>query len=472
MKIVPEELSGLLSDSEFKVFHQACGTGFRQDVLRFLSATMDEARLSASSTIAQKVLDTIGIADAGLFREAVLRRELFGTIAYNKQRDHSSHTIYNYLLGWYFCVKCPLMRDALEQAFTERAVPNSNVRPFHKMSTYFGAIWQYASLLHDIGYMFEGNISRMSFEDSSKQAAIGARVARQYFNRTIWVECDIELRSMRSELFKGPTADLHPPPFDRTGTLGDIADELRNIGSLDKLIAAVNEKCDDLDILKHNKPTVDDFSGDAFDIWVSYYDKFKKPNMSKRMKSVRTIFNKLIDQGFPDTDVCLLDHGVCGGLLQLYASTYYYRLYAALSASHPKPRFADRFLSGKRWSPAFWWTGIVWGTAAVALHNVQQLGDARATKLDPAWPGRLALSDDPLAYLGVLVDIVQEWNRYAVFKALDHVPVQGVEVMLGYERGKIVLKFLEPNAAKRAKKLRENLQDALKGWGNLLDVRP
>jgi hypothetical protein len=101
MRVVPEELATLLSQPDFAAFHHECGTEFPEEVRRFLRATMDEVRLSTSSKVALNVLGTIGLTDAAKFREAVLRRELLGTIAYDKQRDHSSHTIYNYLLGWY-----------------------------------------------------------------------------------------------------------------------------------------------------------------------------------------------------------------------------------------------------------------------------------------------------------------------------------------------------------------------------------
>jgi hypothetical protein len=471
MRTVPEELSALLSETEFEAFHRGCKSEFPGDVRRFLTATMDEVRLSTSSRVALKVLHTIGIADAGKFREAVLRRELQGTIAYEKQRDHSSHTVYNYLLGWYFYLKCFPVREALQQAFKQRGLPNSRIDPFEQEFKYFGSVWLYASLLHDVGYMFEGSLSRMSFDNTSKQAAIGARVAKEYFNRTFWLDCDIELYSMRAELFKGLRADLRPPSFEKIDTLSDIADELRTIGNLDLLLTQVNKKCN-IKVLQDHKPKLENFSGDAFDIWFNYYTQFNNADMCGRMRSVRTIFNQMIDTGLPDVGICLLDHGVCGGLLQLSASTYYYRLYAELLASKPRPRFADRFLFERGWSPAFWWTGIVWGTAAVALHNIQQLGDKKAKKLDDKWPGKLALSDDPLAYLGIIVDIVQEWNRYSVFKSLDSEPIQGVEVELGSDSGKVVLKFIELNSEKRAKKLRDNLDDALKDWGDVLEVRP
>jgi hypothetical protein len=317
--------------------------------------------------------------------------------------------------------------------------------------------------------MFEGSLSRMSFEDSSKQAEIGARVARQHFSRAIWLDYKMDIAAERTRLFGRLGAKLCPPAFERIGTLADIADELRTIGHLDELLPHVCAELDKFGVTA--KPDLQDFSADGFQLWAHHYAQFGNPAMEQRTQSLRKVFNGMIDVGLPKINVRVLDHGVCGGLLQLAASTYYYRLRAAaLGVTGSPPAVVQKILDGGAWSPAFWWTGIVWATAAVGLHNVQQMSSA--AKLDRDWPGKLSLSDDPLAYLGILVDIIQEWNRYSVFKALDREPIQGIEVELGTLNGKVVLCFKEPNAAGRSKKVIEELDGALKGWRDLLEVQP
>jgi hypothetical protein len=210
---------------------------------------------------------------------------------------------------------------------------------------------------------------------------------------------------------------------------------------------------------------------DGFEIWAEHYERFNSRSMASRVRSIRKIFNGLIDKGLPGKGICLLDHGVCGGLLQLAASTYYYRLRAqALEKVKTTPVFSQCVIDAGDWSPLFWWTGIVWGTAAVAVHNIQQLASAR--ELATEWPGALALDEDPLAYLGVMVDIIQEWDRYAVFKDLDREPIQGIEVKIGLDPEKTAIEFLEPFALKRAQKLRKDLSDFLEGWEEVVTVRP
>ena len=330
-------------------------------------------------------------------------------MAYEKQRDHTSHTLYNYLLGWYFFLHCQPMQQSLKQEIAKRAVPHPDLAPFADETTFFGSVWQYASLLHDIGYMFEGSVSKRDFEASSKQAKIGAIVAREYFNRGIWIEHNVDLMAMHAELFDELGAHLRPPPFDQRETLGDIADELRTVGQLQELITAVCKACDQAGVLDDKKPDGNKFLNDGIELWAHHYEQFGSPGMATRIRCVRDAFNGMIDIGLPGPNIRLLDHGICGGLLQLVASTYYYRLRAAaLTKTTSRGRFVQAIVDGGDWSPVFWWAGIVWGTAAVGLHNIQQLN--KVVSLAPDWPGKLRLSDDPLAYLGVLVDIMQEWN--------------------------------------------------------------
>ena len=117
----------------------------------------------------------------------------------------------------------------------------------------------------------------------------------------------------------------------------------------------------------------------------------------------------------------------------------------------------------------WWWTSAVWATAATALHNLQQ---------ELQWPGvetpndPLALEEDPLAYLGILVDILEEWDRYTVSRAsifTGKLPLQAKDVMLDTEKGRIRIKY---DNLKRANKVREALDIALLDWDNIVLVLP
>jgi hypothetical protein len=337
MKSVSEELQKLIKWKHFCDFHAICMAELDPGLKRFLTATMDEVRTSTSTRVALSILKIMGLSDAGNFREAVLRRELLGTIAYPRQRDHSSHTLYNYLLGWYFVRHCPKLEVALTDEFKKRGVPHTSVKPFQTKLNYFGCVWQYASLLHDIGYAFEGGLSSVAFEDSIKQAEIGARVAREYFNRQAWLDHDIDVEVKRSKLVNLLNTNLRPPAFDKTSSLAEIANELRSVGDLTGLMHYVVTELDDLNKSSASRSAnLAQFTGDAFDLWTDHYEFFDNTNMARRIQSVRKIFNRYMDRGMPGPNIRLLDHGVCGGLLQLLASTYHYRLSTQQHSSLPR----------------------------------------------------------------------------------------------------------------------------------------
>jgi hypothetical protein len=54
-------------------------------------------------------------------------------------------------------------------------------------------------------------------------------------------------------------------------------------------------------------------------------------------------------------------------------------------------------------------------------------------------------------------------------KDLDREPIQGIEVKLGADHGKILVEFLLPDANDRAADLNEELDKALAGWRDLVE---
>ena len=48
--------------------------------------------------------------------------------------------------------------------------------------------------------------------------------------------------------------------------------------------------------------------------------------MKERIEYAERVFLKLMDEGFPDLGLRVLNHGVCSGLLLLLAATFYFRV--------------------------------------------------------------------------------------------------------------------------------------------------
>ena len=99
-KPVVQELHEFTTTAKsFTAAHHECDNGLLN---RFLSSTMDEARLRFADRYAAGVLERYDLEDWVHFRHGVHRREVTGEISFDSQRDHSAHTLNNYLLGAHF----------------------------------------------------------------------------------------------------------------------------------------------------------------------------------------------------------------------------------------------------------------------------------------------------------------------------------------------------------------------------------
>lgn len=523
----------------------------------FLGATNDETRTYKADEFAIGALRCIDMCNLGFFRDAIVRRETGRDIVYPAHRDHSAHTVYNYLLGWLvfehsetfrrlfgrsLCIRLKALwpKDQPEDLTTltrgveDGATKAARAKADAVARKYFGNAWFFASLLHDIGYLLEGSLTLLSAEVEEVHVKRGAGVLNDFFQHRFWFEIDTDIKSAlpliehlqrersrepRSyrggkpatigeirDLVMSPPGDPWAFRFDRTfgGTLSALADQLSFLGDV-----------------KHLAPKGDNLPGDAFEVWAKHYEKSGAQAMATRIRLVRGVFKDQVWLGMDGgTKPRVLDHGVVGGLILLHHASYLahleglarfgmdnqarvgvaaHRLASDLTrvlchfgvvtpkdweertknpAKKPKEKPAE--LSGS----VFWWTAAVWGSAACALHNVLQIPETveRVDKLQPADGtrlGGLTFDEDPLTALGLVVDIVQEWDRFDVDPSgvLSGVlPIEGRDVDCSLPAaGGLVLNFTK--ALKEKKKKKESMEraleaafgkpdtkDATKGW--------
>lgn len=450
--------------SRFRRHHTTQGVSakFWQDLEAFAQSRMDAPRTSCSRRLAIEILTIIGYADLAAFRDVVLNREEGRRISYPGQRDHSAHTINNYLLGWYLWARTDIVQEALLRQFERRSVRAGRSFPFDSSDNFFGCIWQYASLMHDVGYMFEGALPLTDSGGRHDLTSIGTLAVRSYFESEMWRDYGVRSLGERRAFIRELGVDLSPPHFAGDMSLYEIADVLRDPGEVAQLADYVREDCE-----RAGTTPPGNLARDTFAIWQAQYQAFGLDQMSRRTASLGRVFEALLKTGMAKAGR-ILDHGVCSGLLQFLLSTYYYRLQAAARSIKPKEQTVKSFAQCI-WSPEFWWSGISWATAACAIHNVQVMD--QATTLSGDWPGRLRIRDDPLAYLGVLVDVVQEWDRYPVLPSRERVPVQGHEVSLETVSGKAVLTFLGAEGKNRADKVKRELNRSLSSWQRVLAIK-
>lgn len=414
---------------------------------QFLRTTMDETRIRAASEVSEAVLDGMDAKDAEHFRRALLRREASNDLSFSRQRDHTAHTINNWLLGWFIFDRCDLMRGKIKQAIRLRKLNAAG----YTCRQIFSYLWPYVSLLHDVGYIFEGAVDPIDRSFVSPSAQRGYAAFREYFDWQMWIDLGIWTRVERDTLLS--VARVRSPTFGVAQSLSAIAGELRDLGDVSILKASLG--------LANHTP-------EAFAVWKDHYERHNSTAMVARLAGIEAAFVRMMTRG-SSFDQRLLDHAVASGLVLLQYTTIFYQLIAGVRGAPPTERnqplarsFLDRFREG--YDLEFWSDGLVWATAATAIHNLQQCPEE--------WKKEhtlLGLDEDPLAYLGVLVDILQEWDRYSSSRGnllAGRIPIQGTAVMLGTLDGKIVIKY--PGSLNA--RVKAALSAALKDWELVVEL--
>lgn len=103
-KCAPDALFALANDphSALAKYYEKTNPNWAEILQKFLRSSMDEVRLKHARRFSQVTMEIYDVADADHFRQGLLRREAGQSMAYPAQRDHSAHTVNNWLLGWFF----------------------------------------------------------------------------------------------------------------------------------------------------------------------------------------------------------------------------------------------------------------------------------------------------------------------------------------------------------------------------------
>lgn len=459
----------------------------------FLSSTMDEARMISQTRLSKSELASVGLDDWEYFRDSIVKRELNNVISYEKQRDHGSHTIYNYLMGLYIYQNTDLIKNSF--------VEHIQIRKYKGDFKYFESLWPYVSLLHDIGYMFEGSISNMEVSNNNDLMVIGSNILNAYFDNIFWVECGVYSVAEMSELEK--LADLTHPHIDRD-SIYTLTNSLRNLGAMGKLQKNTNRSLARLKM----PPIKAELSSDAFDVWIQYLEYFSKywtkldkskfPNiaafgnpfgsMIKRIKELRKYYLDLLVQGNKKILIRNIDHGVASGLVSLKCSTLFFQLHNAIELSQASSKKSQSTavnhftkhieMLAKKYNydndSKWWWMGVIWATMAAAYHNFPLMREY--------WPNnysckKLSIHEDPLTYLGIMVDIIQEWDRYSTtYESYNEmeIPLQGKDMRLGrgtWRANKIVrISYPKIFPKKKLKEIEKKLDDNLLDWKKIIKI--
>lgn len=431
----------------------------------FLFATMDEVRFKHANDFAKYALDMIDMGELDYLRKGLLRREEGREISYLKHRDHSAHTVYNYILGWYLYENNPTLKKCILEHFKMREKAVKDV----DLEYYFAYLWPFLSIVHDIGYLFEGTLEPLSSFMQSDQIKMGIEVVIDFFTHHLWVAYGFNSVFEREHLLE--LSNVMKIPEIKGRSMGELVATLRYLDNLDEFRKYL--------IKDHNSkgcPISDVIPGDSFSLWENHYKSIGINSMAERIRWIEKVFYHFLDEGLSSNGFRMIDHGVCSGLLLLLNSTFYYKLFYNLYYLTDLNDY-DNYLKTKfiatetllTYDIYWWWSAIIWGTAATAIHNIQQIDNkdlgelAKERKI-------LDINEDPLAYLGILVDCLQEWDRSTTFRESmfsESLPLQGKDVELKIDSGKIVINY---NNNEYSEKISKTLNSSLMDWDKIISI--
>ncbi len=398
---IATELTSFATDAK-KPFEKAYREITGKEISKFLDARMDQVRIYHALKASKALLDTVGMREAFTFQDIVLRKERSREIAYHSQRDHTCHTLNNFILGWYIYQNNAGLQKSFSRAFAERGL-----RVGQSDDVKFAAIWIYVSLLHDIGYLFEGDFSKPDAFENNEGIKNAIECLKNFFGNGFWAN-----NVLRPDDRDCLIAEELIRNFDiSAASMEDLSNCLQSMSNLTPLLKEVRHGFPKIAV----KMDVDN----AFDLWCENYNSFSNKKMSKKINQLRSDFHGLRTRGIGKDGPKILNHAVCSGLILLQCTTYYYLLYYAIESLKKADKLPDivgRYeLKPREYSIDLWWSGLVWASAAVAIHDRYH-----ALIEDKNGEDRLSFSDDPLTFLGILVDEMQLWDRFRVFD-----PTQG-----------------------------------------------
>ncbi|MDD5035670.1 MAG: hypothetical protein PHE55_13025 [Methylococcaceae bacterium] len=375
---------------------------------------------------------------------------------------------------------------------------------------HFGDVWPVASLLHDVGYILEGSLSPASPKIEHERVTNGAKVLHDYFNHWAWRNLPVDFRAAASI---AKSIECVVPDFTGSKSLPSLADRLRDIGYLEN----IRKQCIREQTTRSISPLVENiYEGyalnlEAFKLWELFYKHYSinpmdANPMEEILKQVKEKYKDDVWKG-SDTAKINLNHGVCGGLMLLQAATFWHERIWGLEpeeswvwekiqngicdknkASLPvsKTTFnsirdsltytenhqshipAHIWLRG--WFSYTDWIKDLWATASVAIHDYVTQKTWNPDKEDKL---RIKLEADPLAYLQILVDVLQEWDRYTV---LGESAFSGKEPLQSYEtklavRNQSKLRLAYPKRNEYEDEIEKTLDRILIDWNEYIEIK-
>jgi hypothetical protein len=355
---------------------------------RFFSSTDDYTRIIFAQDVTRMLLRHHNIDYLQTVRDAVTELELQRKMNYKKQTEHTVHTLYLYFLGiWIFD-----RSSAFRKIYSEWVRQEEASEEFYSR---FSFQWLYASLLHDIGYLFE------NLDDSTQESrkilddllsVDNPATLKRHFPYVADEICE-KTAGFLLKTVEQWKQDMALPFYGDKGQPRDLINEL--------------DKAPWLPAVSEGK-----LSPYIHDAMSSRWGK-KPAGLSSERFTGRALLEYALwvaHHGYSD-DPPVVDHGFASGFLLFQLSSLRYWIVAEVGRLNPELKSE---LSGANASdrfPGFTYKyeslieGIAIGCHAAAAHNIIE----KTGQLSEELPYRL--NDGAVLFLGALSDELQRWQR-------------------------------------------------------------
>ncbi len=353
---------------------EAAAKDLTQLIGELFNARSDVRRLHRAQEVARRILHINDFGDIMRLREIVAQQELRGLIAYEKQKDHTAHTVYLYLLGIWFFDHVPDVRLAVKK--------KGELKTDEEACKYFRYQWLFASLLHDIGYAFYD----LSNETVKDRASIDKIYSWEWLEYLFGSQPRSGRQLSQNTLDKLRNVHEH---FERTYSNGMPAGTSKyGLGAQDAVIRRL---------------AAAPWLGELYSDWTGK-DIFEVLAKDDQGDQLRAYAKAVATDGYVNGKGQCVDHAVASGLLLFQYTSYWYWLMNQLRSD--KAAF-DEVSGGFDYQLDLVSTWVVDACRAAAYHNVQATVRGGSAILK-----HVTLEKEPVLYLAILCDELQSWDRY------------------------------------------------------------
>jgi hypothetical protein len=420
-----------------------------ESVRNLFETRTDISRLDAAEKTAALILGIHGLEELAALRAIVAKQELMRHIKYERQTDHTAHTVYLYLLGIWFYDNVPVIKTAIDEYLSGNTEAEFNLESELTNVRNFLFVWSYASLLHDLGYVFY-DLSQETQEDRKA-------VDRIYTLRWLLEQLPDARPATTGVLrrthgrFRAIYARKLPPPTSKYAQ-NAYREILRRLASVP-------------------------WAGDLHASWAGktgFQILDPVPGAKGQAKLERFAMSVARSGYSPDRSGRCVDHAVASGLMLFQYASYWYWLMNEVRQCGDDEVIEEVF-EGFDYKMENLVRYTVLGCRACAQHNARRDVPGGSTILR-----NFDLKRDPVLFLSALCDELQRWDRFAA--GAGHLNNWQEYKQFSLESSHIELKsqgvgraakagFFVRSPLFRVDQLAADLKNRIVGWSRVVDLK-